>query len=468
LRKLRDLVNARAVTAAIVYDPDRLSRNLGHQLLLAEEFERAGVKLLIVSHPMEQGPEGWLFFQMRGALAEYERAKILERTKRGLLGRAKAGHVNGGRVPLGYRYVSAPHQGRLEVDEEEAVLVRQIFQWCVEGLSLRAIAGRLTEACIPTAIDRRGYQAKEGRKPCKLLPVGVWHVSSVGLILRNPVHKGQMRYNARVSIRRNGQLVSQRWRPQEEWLLIPVPAIIDPEIFAAVQQQLRDNRHLWPSRRGTALLRSRWFRCGRCGWGMAPVTANGHHYYRCSSQQAKIATEHRCGGVIRADVADRQVWAAVMRLLEQPEVVTAEVAKQQATIHDQEASIGQELTTVDAALARCQHDDQRLVEAYVAGAFTATELKVYRADIMTKRRSLEVHHQALLTRRAALQHTLGQADALVDYCARVRERLQTFSLEEQHCAFDALAMQATWLPNQPLRIQASLIVEASTSPRQTR
>jgi site-specific DNA recombinase len=97
LRKLRDLVNAHAIAAVIVYDPDRLSRNLGHQLLLAEEFERQGVKLLIVSHPMEQGPEGWLFFQMRGALAEYERAKILERTRRGTVGRIQAGHAWGSR-----------------------------------------------------------------------------------------------------------------------------------------------------------------------------------------------------------------------------------------------------------------------------------------------------------------------------------------------------------------------------------
>jgi site-specific DNA recombinase len=81
LRKLHDLVNARTISAGSVYDPDRLSRNLGDELLLAEEFERAGVKLLIVSHPIEQGPEGWLFFQMRGALAEYERAKILKGTR---------------------------------------------------------------------------------------------------------------------------------------------------------------------------------------------------------------------------------------------------------------------------------------------------------------------------------------------------------------------------------------------------
>src|SRR5436309_2775432 len=83
--------------------------------LLAEELEQAGVKLLIVSHPLERGPEGWLFFQMRGALAEYERAKLLERTQRGRIGRAKAGHP-WGQVPFGYRAIREPHGGRWEVD----------------------------------------------------------------------------------------------------------------------------------------------------------------------------------------------------------------------------------------------------------------------------------------------------------------------------------------------------------------
>jgi site-specific DNA recombinase len=124
LRTLRELVNAQAIAAVIVIDPDRLSRNLGHQLLLAEELEQAGVKLLIVSHPLEQGPQGWLFFQMRGALAEYERAKMLERMKRGSVGRANAGNTWGGQVPLGYRAIREPHKARWEVDPEEATIVR--------------------------------------------------------------------------------------------------------------------------------------------------------------------------------------------------------------------------------------------------------------------------------------------------------------------------------------------------------
>jgi site-specific DNA recombinase len=90
LRRLRELVQTQAIATAIVYDPDRLSRNLGHQLLLLEEMDRAGVTLLIVSHPMEQGPEGFMLFQMRGIFAQYEHAKTRAGAGRPCLGRASA------------------------------------------------------------------------------------------------------------------------------------------------------------------------------------------------------------------------------------------------------------------------------------------------------------------------------------------------------------------------------------------
>jgi site-specific DNA recombinase len=174
LRKLRDLVNVRTISAVIVYDPDRLSRNLGHQLLLAEEFEQAAVKLLIVSHPMEQGPEGWLFFQMRGTLAEYERAKLLERTHRGRVGRVKAGHPGGGSVPLGYRRVQEPHRGRLEIDEETAPLIRRIFEMYVNGATLRTIAKQLTAERVPTKLDWEGSPKKRQQKR---FGYGVWSIT---------------------------------------------------------------------------------------------------------------------------------------------------------------------------------------------------------------------------------------------------------------------------------------------------
>jgi site-specific DNA recombinase len=174
LHKLRELIRTSSIGAIVIHDPDRLSRNLGHQLLLANEADKAQVKLLIVSHSLEQGPEGWLFFQMRGALGEYERAKLLERAKRGLRGRAKAGYPNGGQVPLGYVSIPAPHGGHWEIDPEEAAVVQRIFALCLAGLSTRAIATQLTEERVPTRLDRR---PNSGGK--KLLQPGIWTRSTV-------------------------------------------------------------------------------------------------------------------------------------------------------------------------------------------------------------------------------------------------------------------------------------------------
>jgi site-specific DNA recombinase len=170
LRKLRDLVNTRTIIAAIVYDPDRLSRNLGHQLLLAEEFERANVKLLIVSYPLEQGPEGWLFFQMRGALAEYERAKFLERSKRGARGRAQAGHPGGGNIQLGYRYISEPHGGRWEIDPDDPA----------RATHLRAVPGRRDDTGYCAHPDDRartnGVRQTSRARPPEI--IALWRVGA--------------------------------------------------------------------------------------------------------------------------------------------------------------------------------------------------------------------------------------------------------------------------------------------------
>src|ERR687887_362364 len=100
---------------------------------------------------------------MRGALAEYERAKTGERTMRGRIGRVKAGHPHGGHAPLGYRYVSEPHAGHWEIEPEEAALVRRIFALCLSGMSTRAIARQLTRERVPTRLVRQQAGADERR-----------------------------------------------------------------------------------------------------------------------------------------------------------------------------------------------------------------------------------------------------------------------------------------------------------------
>jgi DNA invertase Pin-like site-specific DNA recombinase len=230
LRTLRDLVNTQAIAAMIVYDPDRLSRNLGHQLLLAEEFERAGVTLLIVSHPLQQGAEGWLFFQMRGALAEYERAKILERTRRGTVGRIQAGHPWGGCAPLGYRSVSEPHGGRFEIDEEEAALVRRIYAMCLGGMSLRAIARQLTAEGLPTPLERRTVD-----RTWRRFPPGTWQPTTIRDLLTSEAYTGRAAWGKRQNLPHSKR---RRRTPESEWIPLAIPPIIDAAIFQAAKTAL--------------------------------------------------------------------------------------------------------------------------------------------------------------------------------------------------------------------------------------
>lgn len=322
LRKLRDLVNARAIAAAIVYDPDRLSRNLGHQLLLAEEFERVAVKLLIVSHPLEQGPEGWLFFQMRGALAEYERAKLMERTHRGRAGRAQAGNLGGGQVPLGYRAVREPHRARWDIDEEEAALVRRIFAVCLSGMSTYGITEQLTKERVSTSRERLA-QGGRGR----MLNPGVWNEASVHKILTNEAYVGRAYWGKHRRVSKTTLVL----RPCSEWIAIPVPTIIDEPTFHAVQGQLRRNQEQSPRNRKHAYLLSGRFRCGRCGRTMTGRAPYGIRRYRCNSLSVLHDAQARCRGSVNADEAETRVWAAVERSLQKPELVAAEVPSNRHT-----------------------------------------------------------------------------------------------------------------------------------------
>src|SRR3712207_5278488 len=119
LDALRDAVRDGAVGIVAVLTPDRLARKYAYQVLLMEEFRRAGVEVVFLQHPISDDPNDQLLLQIQGAIAEYERAVLAERFRRGKLQRARDAHYLGGRAPYGYRYV--PRQdavpGHLVVDD---------------------------------------------------------------------------------------------------------------------------------------------------------------------------------------------------------------------------------------------------------------------------------------------------------------------------------------------------------------
>jgi hypothetical protein len=348
-------------------------------------------------------------------------------------------------VPLGYRYISEPHGGRWEIDEEEAGLVRRIFALCLSGEPTRGIARILTEERIPTPSDRhpeRGHR--------KSLPYGVWNHPTVRAILTYQGYTGDASWGKRGRVK--GMI--RRPRPASAWVPFRVPPIIDTGTFEATQHALR-NHQRWASRnrKHAYLLAGGTLRCGRCGRAMSGTCrARDIRYYRCGSRHSILEPMLRCSGSLRADTVEAQVWGAIVRVLEHPELIAAEIARQQASTDERRAEIRQQWALIEAALTKCERELQRWADAYAAEVINLAELKGYRADIEARRQSLMTEHAACQRQMDAIGEAAQHVEALTAYCARVRQHLQTFDGAEKRVALQALDIRVSWMPGQPFVI----------------
>ena len=182
LDALRDQAEAGAFDAVWCLSPDRLARVYAYQVVVLEELARFGVRVVFTdAPPLNDDPQARLLTQVQGVIAEYERAKIAERYRRGKLYRSRLGEVISWRVPYGYRRLPRGSDGpaRLEVFEPEAAVVRRIFHDRVHGgLSTREIARRLNADGVGTPTG----------KP-------VWGTSTIGRMLHNETYIGRAYFN---------------------------------------------------------------------------------------------------------------------------------------------------------------------------------------------------------------------------------------------------------------------------------
>jgi site-specific DNA recombinase len=151
LERLRDVVAAGAVDRLDVHSPDRLARQYAYQVLLVDEFRRAGVAVMCLHRALGQSPEDDLLLQVQGMIAASERATIIERHRRGKRHAAPTGAVNvlsgapdGDRD--GAKYAGGG-QARDDMVPEAARVVRQVFAWSArDRLSIGPVCRRLTQA----------------------------------------------------------------------------------------------------------------------------------------------------------------------------------------------------------------------------------------------------------------------------------------------------------------------------------
>jgi site-specific DNA recombinase len=239
LEALRDLIAQGCVDVVLVYSPDRLARKFAYQALLLEEFARTGVRVEFIKNGARgDSPEDQLLVQFQGMFAEYEKAQLMERYRRGKTYRARSGSVNVlGGAPFGYRYIrKSPEAGaRYEIIEHEAVLAAEMFRrYADDGATIAELARWLTGQGTPTRTGKHR-----------------WDRSVIWGMLRNPAYAGRAVFGktqvlhqqpglnrvARLQGRTTPRPVKTVDRPREEWTEIPVPAIVPGETFDRVQQR---------------------------------------------------------------------------------------------------------------------------------------------------------------------------------------------------------------------------------------
>lgn len=182
LERLRDQAYAGGFQRLYVHSPDRLARKYAYQVLLVEELKRAGVELVFLNHTLGDTPEEDLLLQMQGMIAEYERAKILERSRRGKRHGARRGSVNVlSGAPYGYRNVSRRVSGgeaRYEIASEQALVVQRIFTWVGrDRLSIGEVCRRLKADGVPSPKGKSW-----------------WDRTTVWGLLKNPAFQGSAAY----------------------------------------------------------------------------------------------------------------------------------------------------------------------------------------------------------------------------------------------------------------------------------
>lgn len=371
-------------------------------MVLIEEFHRWKVEVLFVNRPIAETPEDHLLLQIQGVIAEYERAQLLERCRRGKIYKAKQGDLSAlGKAPYGYIY--RPRKDNqpayYEIHPEEAPVIKEIFHLVtVEHKSLTSTTRQL---------NKKQYKPRRAT---------FWQRSTVNGILRNPAYMGQAAYQKRQNRPRQTAIASsadrkggyprpkgsvQRRRP-EDWIYLSVPALISPETFALAQEQLKVNKQRAERNKKHEDLLSHLLRCKECGYAMygrtKTLNKTKYRYYCCLGEDHNRFMDgksHCTASYIRGEIVDNLVWSQITRLLQQPDLVLYEHLQHTQAKQETQTSLKTLLNQHQHTLQTYTAQKERLLDLYQTGLIEQRTLDSRLKQVREKIHQLEQKYQDL-------------------------------------------------------------------------
>jgi site-specific DNA recombinase len=421
--------------AVIVYAVDRLSRDVAHLCIIADYCEKAGTELIFVTEDLDRSAEGKLMQSIRGYVAEVERQKIRERCVRGKLQKARNGQVVRGGTDL-YGYGFDPARGVRVINDSEAVIVRQIYRAVADGDSIRSIIRRLNQQGTPPPSHgkRRLVHPRYNAQPA-------WGKGAIGRILTDPTYKGEA---YAWKWRSGGKQKLMLARPVEEWIALPegaVPAIVEAELWAVVQERLKTNRgDKTRNEKRPDLLRGLVV-CGVCGRRMRGDNEHGQfRVYRCPSRHTPSGA---CGSA-RIPAADCEVaaWEKIETILNNPALVTRQINRRVSEGADSRKRLEAAVEAERQSLRKVTTELERIVMR--AASADDDTWATFQTLINEKKDAKKRCEEAVANaeaKLAACDANGQQVTAFKTFAARARKRLASFGFEEKRLALEALSVR---------------------------
>jgi site-specific DNA recombinase len=468
LEALRDLAAAGQIQAALIYSPDRLSRKYAYQVLLVEELARCGVAVVFLKAPSGATAEDQLLVQFQGMIAEYERAQIAERSRRGKRHRAQQGSVNVlSGAPYGYRYVKKTDTAAAyyEIIESEATVVRLVYEiYTQQELSINEIARLLNEREIPTR--------KQNTR---------WERSTVWAMLRNPAYRGracfgktELRPRQRITrpLRQRNGIASRdsanHERPRPDWIEIAVPALISDETFDLAQEQLEKNKRHSPRRTIEPSLLQGMLVCERCGYALyrtaTQTSARKLYYYRCLGSDAY---RHLKGALcdnppVRQDHLDAVVWKELLRLLEDPSLIQQELSRRQDAARNADP-LRQREEQLGRDRARLAKSVDRLLTAYQEGLVSLEQLRCRMPELRKQEQAIRGELQSLETAATDQTKYLRLVETLANFRTRLSAHTDALDVTERQKVLRLLVKEVL-VGRDTLTIRHSIRMPQTTHP----
>jgi site-specific DNA recombinase len=431
LNEVREEIRRGMYDVFVFFDLDRLTRDIEHISVFADECDRNEVKLLCVKEDFDRSPEGILIRTIRTYAAMRERGLIGERSLRGRKQKALEGKLVCGHSPYGYRYNK--ETGFRDIVEYEADIVRQIFGWYLDGQSTYEIQNHLNASGVLPPSRRPGH----------------WHCTGVVRILRNEIYYGAthgFKFKKTTTVVRGIRHVSARRRDPSEWIELPseiTPAIITKPVFDAVQLLLdRNGAHRRRGKRGEYLLRQRVI-CGVCGRKMRGEKDSRSPWkaYRCVAHIPEL----KCGNsTLRAQDVEPVVWDKITEIIEQPKAIHHIISsfEQRRTSKD---ALHQILKSRRTDAMKCERALDALTERI--GDVSPALWERLKVQLEAKQEELTRLKELVKdTENQIRQYEMSAVDFkhLESYIKTVRSKMRDMPFEERETVIRALDVKATW------------------------